>query len=350
MSVSDTRDSDATPAPTISSEVTLKIDAIDRVHNPDPEEFRQEYVYKRRPAIITGLMDDWPAMGRWDLDYFSKHFGDMEVHANLQDLDSQLILGRIGKFRPMRLSELLAGIESNDNPRQAQYLRAYPVHRMLEHHPGLKDDYELPSLAPNWADIRFAAQPAKVTRNPASLFGLWLARKLLNRGSDKDAPITTVSSRLAAVMFVGSKGTITPFHSDGMQTTAYLSQVLGRKRCYFVSPEQYKCLYPRAFRRQFGMAQVDYRRPALDRHPRFRRVVVEETILHPGETLYVPNGYWHAIEALDTSISYSHQVVNEDNALDWLRCIPERFIAELYFKFKGGLYNVTGAKDWDDWS
>jgi len=181
------------------------------------------------------------------------------------------------------------------------------------------------------------------------LLGFYLAKAFLNRGSNKAQSRRAVSARAGAVMFIGSKGTVTPFHSDGMQTAAYLFQVVGRKRCYFVSPDQYECLYPRPFRRQFGMAQVDYRHPDPEKQPRFRDVVVEETILNPGETLYVPSGYWHAIEAMDASISYSHQIVNEDNALGWLTCIPERLIATLYFKSQGGLRNVTGAKDWDDW-
>ncbi|QIS21226.1 cupin-like domain-containing protein [Nocardia terpenica] len=349
MSLTDSRHDDATPAPTIFEDVIVKYDAIDRVHNPSPEEFKRDYVDKRRPVIITGLMDSWPAMERWGFDYFKKFFGDLDVHANVQNLDDKLVLGRIGEFRSMKFADLLDEIEVHDNPNEARYLRAFPVHRMLEHYPELEEDYELPDIAPNWADIRIPATTPIRTRNPLRALALWVARTILGRGSGTPAPRSTVSSRLAAVMFVGSKGTITPFHTDGMQTSAYLCQVVGRKRCYFVSPDQHARMYPRAFRHQFGMSRIDYRRPDLDRYPQFRNVVVEETVLHPGETLYVPNGYWHAIEAMDASISYSHQVVNDDNAIDWLLSIPQRFVAELYFKSKGGLYNVTGAKDWDDW-
>ncbi|MET7394190.1 cupin-like domain-containing protein [Dactylosporangium sp. NPDC005572] len=351
MTIGDPEQTDDTAsAGTFFDGVTIKLDAIDRVHNPSPEEFTRKYVYKRKPAIITGLMDSWPAMERWSLDYFRKHFGDMDIHANIQRLDDQLILGHVGKFKSMKFTDLLDLIEHSTEENRAHYLRAYPVHRMIEHYPELADDYDLPDLVPNWADIRYPAQWKGKTRNPAKMVGLWLAKTFLNRGSNKPAERSAVSSRVAAVMFVGSKGTVTPFHSDGMQTAAYLNQVVGRKRCYFVSPDQYECLYPRAFRRQFGMAQVDYRFPDLARRPKFRDVVVEETILYPGETLYVPSGYWHAIEAMDASISYSHQIVNEDNALGWLTCIPERYLAQVYFKSQGGLRNVTGAKDWDDWA
>lgn len=50
---------DETVAGTIFPEATVKTDAIDRIHAPSREEFTREYVYKRKPAIITGLMDSW---------------------------------------------------------------------------------------------------------------------------------------------------------------------------------------------------------------------------------------------------------------------------------------------------
>ncbi len=36
------------------------------------EEFLVEYYSRNRPVIITGMMDDWPAMRKWNLDYFAR--------------------------------------------------------------------------------------------------------------------------------------------------------------------------------------------------------------------------------------------------------------------------------------
>ena len=35
---------------------------IQRIHKPTPTEFYEKYYMKDRPVIITGMMDDWPAL------------------------------------------------------------------------------------------------------------------------------------------------------------------------------------------------------------------------------------------------------------------------------------------------
>lgn len=150
------------------------------------------------------------------------------------------------------------------------------------------------------------------------------------------------------MLFLGGKGTITPLHSDGMMSSAYLCQVYGRKRCFMISPEQDDAVYPRPFRKQFGMSLVDYRKPDFSVHPKFRSAKLLEGVIGPGDMLFTPGGWWHAVQSLDASISYSHQVVNEANGLGLFAALPERQVARVYYLLRGGLRNVTGAKDWDE--
>ena len=51
---------------------------IDRRHKLSRDEFLREYYATNRPVIITGMMDDWPAMRKWNLDYFAEKFGDRD--------------------------------------------------------------------------------------------------------------------------------------------------------------------------------------------------------------------------------------------------------------------------------
>ena len=44
---------------------------IERRHKLSRDEFLREYYCTNRPVIITGMMDDWPAMRKWNLDYFA---------------------------------------------------------------------------------------------------------------------------------------------------------------------------------------------------------------------------------------------------------------------------------------
>ena len=56
---------------------------VERRHRLSRQEFLTEYYSTNRPVIITGMMDDWPAMGKWSLDYFARNFGDREVEVQM---------------------------------------------------------------------------------------------------------------------------------------------------------------------------------------------------------------------------------------------------------------------------
>jgi lysine-specific demethylase 8 len=39
--------------------------AIERIHCPSIEEFLRDYMQKKKPVILTGCIDHWPAMKKW---------------------------------------------------------------------------------------------------------------------------------------------------------------------------------------------------------------------------------------------------------------------------------------------
>ena len=49
---------------------------ITYLHNPTPLEFLQEAVLSYHPVIITGLLDDWPALSKWDINYIVENLGE----------------------------------------------------------------------------------------------------------------------------------------------------------------------------------------------------------------------------------------------------------------------------------
>jgi hypothetical protein len=57
--------------------------SVPRIHKPSSLLFLREYVSKSIPCIITGAIDDWGAMRKWDLDYLCDHVGDTEVSVNV---------------------------------------------------------------------------------------------------------------------------------------------------------------------------------------------------------------------------------------------------------------------------
>lgn len=342
----------ATPAnasstPSVSPDLPPIVGQVDRVHRPDPDWFQREYVQRCRPAVITGVVSEWPAMEKWTLEFFRTKLGALETEVNVQRAADTILLGQIGRFEKMTVAQLVDKL-AGPPTEKIYYWRAYLMAKLLKQWPELYDDFTLPSVCPNHLDLRTKAVSRIRTYNPFKKALLAVGAAYINNGVRKhrDQPWRIVE-QMGAVMFVGGPGTVTPLHADGMLTGAYLAQIMGRKHCLFISPDQDATVYPRPFRNQFGMSQVDYRKPDYKRFPRYREARPIECILHPGELLYTPHGWWHAVVALDTSISYSHQIVNDENLWQWIACVPQRLAAAVYYKLRGGgLDDVVGAPEW----
>ena len=50
-------------------------------------------------------------------------------------------------------------------------------------------------------------------------------------------------------------------------------------------------------------SEVDFDRPSLDDYPLLRDAKISEVIVHPGEILFIPLGWWHHVKALDQAIT-----------------------------------------------
>src|SRR5690606_3962639 len=122
-------------------------------------------------------------------------------------------------------------------------------------------------------------------------FARLLARtKILEKKGDPDF---VISKFLEEVIFIGGPNVVTPLHTDGLLTGAYLAQIYGRKHCLMIGPHQSDLVYPKRFRRQFGMSPIDFRKPDYERFPRYRDVKPLACVIGPGDLLYIPHGWWH---------------------------------------------------------
>ena len=45
---------------------------IVRVHRPTKESFVEMFVKPQKPAVITGITDEWKAMKEWNFDFLGK--------------------------------------------------------------------------------------------------------------------------------------------------------------------------------------------------------------------------------------------------------------------------------------
>ncbi|XP_063817490.1 hypoxia-inducible factor 1-alpha inhibitor isoform X1 [Pseudophryne corroboree] len=99
------------------------------------------------------------------------------------------------------------------------------------------------------------------------------------------------------LLLIGMEGNVTPAHYDEQQN--FFAQIKGYKRCILFPPEQFECLYPYPVHHPCDrQSQVDFDNPDLERFPNFRNVVGYETVVGPGDVLYIPMYWWHHIESL----------------------------------------------------
>lgn len=99
------------------------------------------------------------------------------------------------------------------------------------------------------------------------------------------------------LLLVGMEGNVTPTHYDEQEN--FFAQISGYKHCVLFPPDQFQGLYPYPVSHPCDrQSQVDIDDPDLDRFPKFRHVQAVETIVGPGEVLYIPMYWWHNIESV----------------------------------------------------
>lgn len=229
---------------------------IERRQRLSSNEFLRDYYCTGRPVVISDLMQEWPAMHKWNLEFLSLRYGDKAVEIqSRRDSNGGYELDKARHQTKMRFGDFLnwigGGVTSND-----KYLTAY------------NDSYNRSALEGLLSDI--PGIPGYLDPQSAGGF-LW----------------------------IGPKGTITPFHHD--LTNNLLAQVVGRKRFVIASSAEIS----RVYNDEHCFSAVDVRHVDLRVHPAMADVRLIEFDLSPGEVVFLPVGWWHYVESLDFSISVS---------------------------------------------
>ena len=107
----------------------------------------------------------------------------------------------------------------------------------------------------------------------------------------------------SGMMWIGPAGTVTSLHHD--LTNNLIAQLVGRKAVKLLPPSEVGKLY----NDWHVFSEVpDLEDPGIDlsRHPRLSEVRIYDVVLHPGEIIFMPLGWWHQVKALDFSITITY--------------------------------------------
>ena len=247
----------------------LKIDAdktpriepqqeIERCHCPSLETFTREFLSRKRPVIITGAMDFWPALSsrQWTMDYIKDKAGyrtvPIELGSKYTDEDWSQKLMTVREFIDKH-------VLSETTRDKVGYLAQ---HQLFNQIPELQNDIVIP-------DYCFLGEKDDVDINA------WF----------------------------GPKGTVSPLHFDPKHN--FLAQVIGQKYVRLYSDQETDKIYPHSTTLLHNTSQVDVENPDFDQFPMFKEAEFTECILKEGEMLYMPPKYWHFIRSLSVSFSVS---------------------------------------------
>jgi hypothetical protein len=226
---------------------------IDRISSPDRKTFFNNYLYKNTPVVITGLVDEWPALHKWDLAYFIKNFGNVEVDiiplkTGTWDFD----LNKGATLSKSKLSDCMLSDDTNS----------------------LKERIAI-------------AQP--INTFPDSIF---IDYKTLD--------FCASGKFLRSFLFVSPKGSRTLLHKD-LPENLYV-QIKGTRKVTLFHPNA--PIYKNSiFSKLPTHSFIDPEFPDYGKYPRFKNAQPYEVVLHPGETLFIPSFWWHHLSNIESSIA-----------------------------------------------
>lgn len=244
---------------------------ISRRHRLSREELLCDFYATNRPVVITGMLDDWPAMRKWNLDYFSRTFGDRQVEVRVPPpADS-----------------------SHDVIQRERYVTSIPF----------GDFVEIMRTAGETDDFHLTAHHASGNRK--ALSGLW--------DDIRPMPEYLASGRPAGLLWMAPRGSTLPFqHALANNLTA---QVFGRTR-FKIAPSWDMPLMRNTFH---WFAQVDGRLVAPQTGPPRDGPQIHELVLEPGEVLFLPVGWLHHVEAIEISVTatFANFIFDNDYSSDY---------------------------------
>ncbi|XP_066054617.1 bifunctional peptidase and arginyl-hydroxylase JMJD5 isoform X3 [Chamaea fasciata] len=228
-------------------------EAIPHLRCPSLEHFRDNYLVPQRPVVLEGVMDHWPCMKKWSVDYFCQVAGcrtvPVELGARYTDEEWSQQLMTVSDFISQYIMDGVG------------YLAQ---HQLFDQIPELKEDISIPDYC------------------------------CLGEGEEDDITINA---------WFGPGGTISPLHQDPQQN--FLAQVFGRKYIRLYSPQDSENLYPHESQILHNTSQVDVEDPDLVKFPNFTKAAFQSCILMPGQILFIPVKYWHYVRSLELSFSVS---------------------------------------------
>jgi hypothetical protein len=232
------------------------VETIQRIHQPEVGSFEKNFLSRHQPVIITGEIEHWQSLSKWNASYLNAVVGDKQVDINVSK--TGIFINEMENYfsmvtKKMQFQEFMNLImQKNELIDEYYYLRQQSITTIF---PELAQDIDAPK---------------------------YFNKKLL----------------LFSNIWIGSGGNISPLHFDTLNN--FLVQVTGRKKVLLFNPQQTSLLYPFPIQvKRPHLSQVNIDNPNLQKFPKFTKAKFLECILEAGEILFIPLMWWHQVYSLD---------------------------------------------------
>lgn len=238
----------------------MQLKPVTTLDTIDPEVFKKEFYEPGIPVVIKKLSHNWPAYSKWNWDYFKQLVGDKKVplYNNVKS-DAYTPINKADDYKTF--GEYIDMISKGPAG-----WRIF-LFNIFDHAPQLIEDFTWPEH--------------------------------LMKGFVKKYPM----------LFTGGATSITHMHFDIDLSHILHTQFVGRKRVLmFPHDEQHK-LYRKPFEvlslADFSHYYEGNGTPDYNSFPALKLAQGYDFILEHGDTLFMPSGYWHHMEYLDSGFAMS---------------------------------------------
>ncbi|KAF2888032.1 hypothetical protein ILUMI_18141 [Ignelater luminosus] len=255
----------------------LNLEQIPRLDYGDPRV--DELIAENKPVVITGSKLVKSAE-KWDIDYLEQHMGNG---------DFTVFLSRNHKFKYYDEKKMAQKSQNGENVKGVEFSP-----------PTKKIDMKLPEFIKRLREWKRGDERLYLQQGLNNTVGPAIVHDFVHFDWDfcnsKQAkhhwgPLTS------NLLLIAMEGNVTPCHYDEQQNL--FAQIRGYKRCILFPPDQFDCLYPHPVHHPHDrQSMVDFDRPDYNRFPKFKEARGCETVIGPGDILYIPIYWWHHIESL----------------------------------------------------
>ncbi|XP_070570490.1 2-oxoglutarate and iron-dependent oxygenase JMJD4-like [Ptychodera flava] len=278
------------------------------------DEFFMDYMLANKPCMFRSFVTaNWKSRAEWvaddgmpNFDFLEEKFGDATVP--VADCESKQYDAQTKQDMTLRdyLLYLRTLISSQyDTNMKCLYLKDWHFNR-------------------TFTDYKAYTTPVYFTSD-------WLNEFWDNRSDQSDD---------YRFVYMGPKGSWTPFHADVFRSYSWSANVCGRKKWILFPPGQEEHL-----KDCHGNMAYDVTSPKMHdgkKYPNYHKVSGSiEVIQEAGEAIFVPSGWFHQVFNLEDTISINHNWVNGCN-ID----IAWKFLQSELLQVQGA---ISDCKDMDGW-